>query len=143
MRLPTIMRWQCSGSPLETEQADRLSLRKRDGLAEIEESLGLLHMSEEDPLEAFDVTGARRLAAALRRAEPAQMAVADSGLGKMGRELVLRKPLLARDGCGANVEDERNASLFERAEKSADRSAFIADGADRLGPHVGRLLPSP
>src|SRR5512147_1834691 len=93
-------------------------------------------MSEEDPLEAFEVSGARRLAAALGRAEPPQMAVADPGLGKMGRELVLRETLLARDGCCADIEDQLDAAVFEGADEAGDGSALIADGADRLGPHV-------
>jgi hypothetical protein len=58
---------------LKTEQADRLSLRERDRLAEVEQSFRLLHMLTEDTLEAFDVSAARRIAPALRRAEPAQI----------------------------------------------------------------------
>jgi len=51
---------------LEAEQADRLRLRQRYRLAEVEQGLRLLHMLTEDALEAFEVPAARRLAPALR-----------------------------------------------------------------------------
>src|SRR5262245_26442624 len=100
-------------------------------------------MLSEDALEAFDVSAAGGLASALRRAEPAQMAIGDAGLGKMGRELVLGEALLARDRCCADVEDLLDAGIFEGADEAGDGPALIADGADRFRRHVESLLPSP
>ncbi|HEX6831614.1 MAG TPA: hypothetical protein VF090_08765, partial [Methyloceanibacter sp.] len=53
---------------LEAEQADRLSFGERDRLAEVEQGFGLLHMLQENALEAFGVSGARRVTTTLRRA---------------------------------------------------------------------------
>jgi hypothetical protein len=64
------------------------------------------------------------------------MTIANSGLGEMGRELVLREALLARDRRRADVEDQLDLSVFERADEGVDGSALVADGANRLWPHV-------
>ena len=128
---------------LEAEQADRLRLRQRDRLAEVEEGLRLLHMLKEDALEAFEVPAARRLAAALRGAESAQVPIADPGVCEMRRELVLGEALLAGDRCCANVEHELDACLAQGAEEGIDRAAFIADGADRFWPHAGSIHRRP
>ena len=56
---------------LEAEQANRLRLRQRYRLAEVEQGLRLLHMLTEDALEAFHVSAARRLAPSLRSSKPA------------------------------------------------------------------------
>src|SRR6476660_9461935 len=72
---------------LKTQEADRLSFRERDRLAEVEQGLWLLHMLLEDALEGFRVPRACRIAPALRGAEPAQVPIGDPGFGEMGREL--------------------------------------------------------
>ena len=101
------------GVALEAEQADRLRLRERDRLAEVEQGLRLLHMLTEDALEAFDVPAARSLAASLRRAKPAQMPIADPCFSEMRRELVLGESLLAGDRRRANVKHELDACLAQ------------------------------
>jgi hypothetical protein len=103
---------------LEAEQADRLSFGERDRLAEVEQGFGLLHMLQENALEAFDVSGARRVTTTLRCAEPAQVPIADRGVSEMRRELVLGEALLARDRCRADVEDQLDAGVFERADEA-------------------------
>src|SRR4029078_5489339 len=115
---------------------------ERDRLAEVEQGLWLLHMLQEDALETFDVSGARRLATALRRAESAQVPIADPGVSEMRCELVLGGDLLARDRCCADVEDQLDAGVFERADEAGDRPALIADGADRFWTHVARHITS-
>src|SRR5262245_47944924 len=100
-------------------------------------------MLSEDALEAFDVSAAGGLASALRRAEPAQMAIGDAGLGKMGRELFLEKPFLREIGAAwISTTCSTPASLRARIE-AGDGPALIADGADRFQRHVESLLPSP
>ena len=86
------------GVALKTQEANRLSFRERDRLAEIEQSFRLVHMGEEDALEAFDASGARRLAPALWGAEPAQMPIADARLGEMAASWFLEKPFLRETG---------------------------------------------
>ena len=120
---------------LEAEQAHRLSFGERDHLAEVEQGFGLLHMLQENALEAFGVSGARRVTTTLRCAEPAQVPIADPGISELRRELVLGEALLARDRCRADVEDQLDAGAFERADEAGDRPALIADGADRFWPH--------
>ena len=79
---------------------------QRDRRAEIEQGFRLLHMGKKDALEASEVSAARRVPTALWSAEPAEMAVTDASLRQVGRELGLRKALLARDWRRADVENK-------------------------------------
>jgi hypothetical protein len=110
--------------PLETQQADRPTLRERDRLAQVEQGFRLIHMGKKDALEAFEVSATGRVSPALRGAEPAQMAVTDAGIGQVSGELILREAFLARDWRGAYVENQLDPCLLERADEGVDGPAL-------------------
>ena len=64
------------------------------------------------------------------------MTITDARFRQVGRELVLQKTLLARDRRRADVEDECDASAAQRPDEGVDRSAIVANGANRVRPHV-------
>src|SRR4051794_458736 len=125
------------GIPLEAEQADCPLLAEGDRLAEIEQGLRPGHVLAEHLLESLEVARAGRLAPALRRAEPAQMAIGYAGLGEMCRKLAFGKALLAGDWRRANVEHKLDARLRKRRYKGPDGRALIANGADCLAHGLG------
>lgn len=54
-------------------------------------------------------------------------------LREMRRKLIFREALLSGDGRCADVEDELDARLPQRADEGADRPALIAYSANRMG----------
>src|SRR5262249_15706194 len=103
---------------LKTKQADGLTCSEAQGFAQIMHRFRLLEMVPKNALERVMVSRARSLASLFRRAESAQMAIADPSFRQMLGEGSLGEPLLARDGRRAYVEHKRNAGHAERGDEA-------------------------
>src|SRR6185437_6502744 len=118
------------GIGLETEKARALALDQIDQLQE------RMRLAREIFLELF---GQRRdivvalvaRADGFRRAERDAMLIRDADLVQRGRQRLLGKAALAREGQGADIDHHIDPVGVELAQHVVERAALIADGEQR------------
>jgi hypothetical protein len=116
------------GVGFETEKTDALSAAY--DFREIGERglrLGRSHVSEKDRAHFRVLARARRSATVGRGAERSQVEIANANVFDTGRELRLGKPRAARAGDGADVDEQLDSGVLERAPETIGRGTLISD----------------
>src|SRR4029450_1607363 len=112
--------------------ADAPTRSEASGFTQVEQRLRLLQLVPKNALEGFMVARPCSLAPLFRRAECAEMPIADPCLRQMLGEGVLGEAFLAGGGHCTDVEHKSNPGLAERADEPIDGRALIADGEDGI-----------
>jgi hypothetical protein len=94
--------------------------------------LGRLEMLLEDAKQLAALAGARGEPALLRRAERAQVQVADAALVEPGGELALGEAGPPRGGDGAHVDHQVDLGVGELVEHRPRGGVLVADGEERF-----------